>query len=279
MISLIDRTIGELGQESSALLRELLLSAGADAVEEHDKPRFEEFRVNDIREARTMALAAESCRLNGGVRIRGLDDILLGNRQSLFSELHRHFAGRLEFAPGDGCGLATAAAVEWALMFAADCRIVVTFGGIGGYAAYEEVAVALKLARLRKVGKNYPEFPRIRAEIERITGESFPRNKPVTGSDVFRVKSETHIDGILKQPKTYMPFPPEIVGRETEIVLSKQSGKSAAAYKLEQMGRSADDKQINKILALVKRLSVLRNGNVTDSEFEEIVRKVCGDET
>jgi homocitrate synthase NifV len=269
MIFLIDRTIAELG--GNAELRVLLTDAGADLIEESAKPAVPEFVVNDIREARTMALAAEACKAHGSVRLKGFDDIMLGSWRTEFEQLHRTFDGKIEFAPTDACGLATAAAVEWALMFKS-CRLVTAFGGIGAYAAFEEVVMALQHARIRKVGKSYGMFPQITALVEQATAAEFSPNKPIIGSEVYKVKSGIHIDGILKQPKCYLPFPPEDVGRKTEFVLSKQSGKSVVISKLEQYGiRGAN---IEKILAAVKALSLSENRNVTDTEFIQISAEV-----
>jgi homocitrate synthase NifV len=270
MIFIIDRTIAELGENTE--LRSLLQEAGADLTEETAKPSVPEFIINDIREARTMALASEACRTYGSVRLRGFDDILLGNCRSDFEQLNRLFNGNIEFAPTDACGLSTAAAVEWALMFQKSCRIVTTFGGIGGYAAFEEVVMALRLARVRKVGMSYKIFPQITALVESAKDSIFSPNKPIIGSAVYKVKSGIHVDGILKQPKCYLPFLPEDVGRKTEIVLSKHSGKSAVISKLEQY--EIRNGNVEKILAAVKSLSIAENRNVTDEEFIKISAEV-----
>jgi len=278
MIYIIDRTIPELGEIADAshvdALRELLVSVGIDSVEEAIKPPVAEFHINDVREARTMALAAEACKKNGVVRLRGFDDILLGNWETDFSILHSQFDGIVEFCPSDNCGLATATAIGWALTFQKNCRIITTFGGIGNHAAFEEVAIALKLARIRKVGKNYPEFPKIAEVVEKITGQQFPQNKPIIGREVYRVKSGIHIDGMLKQPKCYTPFPPEDVGQTTEIALSKQSGKSAVEFKMKQLNLNVNN--IEKVLKRIKQLSINENRNINDDEFRKIVLEVNG---
>ncbi|MDR2616060.1 MAG: hypothetical protein LBC28_05705 [Oscillospiraceae bacterium] len=298
MIFITDRTLScidgyDPGTEQIRALAGLLISAGADCIETSERVfsacsdmlaaipyalrlrddktiqsggvRTTEFIVNDIRDAYTLTRAAELPR----VRLRGFDDVMLGGFKADFRYLRGLLVGEPELCPTNAYGMATAAAVEWALT--GGRYIVTTFGGVGGFAAFEEVVMALRLARVRKVGRSYPEFPRIRELLESITDERFAPNKPIIGTELFRVKSGIHVDGILKQPKSYLPFPPEDVGRKTEIVLSKHSGGSSVRYKLGQLGISVRKNDEERILALVKSRSESKNGNISDSELIEIV--------
>ena len=52
-------------------------------------------------------------------------------------------------------------------------------------------------------------------------------NKPITGQNAFSHKSGVHTNGILKDPRTYEPFDPSLLGRERKIIIDKYTGKSA----------------------------------------------------
>jgi homocitrate synthase NifV len=176
-----------------------------------------EIIINDMREAYTIARFAEAPL----VRVRGLDDCLLGDYRQSFAHLKSAFAGRVEFCPGNRYHLATALAAEW-VQNEKDADIVTSFGGLGGFAATEEVMLILRLQRLRKPGKTYEFVPEMADLLRRMSGEAL--NKPILGKHLFHVKSSIHVDGILKLPKCYEPFPPEIIGQTRQIVRGKQSG-------------------------------------------------------
>jgi homocitrate synthase NifV len=176
-----------------------------------------EIILNDMREAYTIARFAEAPL----VRIQGLDDCLLGDYRQAFGHLKKAFAGRVEFCPGNRYHLASALAAEW-VQNEKEADVVTAFGGLGGFAATEEVLMVLRLQRLRKPGKTYEFFPEMADLLRKISGEAL--NKPIIGKRLFHVKSSIHVDGILKLPKCYEPFPPEIIGQTRQIVRGKQSG-------------------------------------------------------
>jgi homocitrate synthase NifV len=172
--------------------------------------------LNDIREAYTIARFADAPR----VRVQGMDDCLLGDYRQVFSNLKEAFPGQLEFCPGNRYHLASALAAEWALAYK-DCDIVTSFAGLGGFAATEELMLILRVQRLRKTGKTYEFFPEMADLLRKMTGEAL--NKPIIGKRLFYVESGIHVDGVLKLPKCYESFPPEIIGQTRKIVLGKES--------------------------------------------------------
>ncbi|MFQ5405937.1 MAG: 2-isopropylmalate synthase, partial [Candidatus Micrarchaeia archaeon] len=101
-----------------------------------------------------------------------------------------------------------------------------TVNGVGertGNAALEEVVVSLqelygvktiktqKLYELSSFAKALFNFP-------------LSPNKPLVGENAFSHESGIHVDGILKNPKTYEGIPPETVGRQRKILVGKLSG-------------------------------------------------------
>lgn len=270
--------MGELPEGGKYVLR---LKNENDAVAYRDFNRFvcrnaqkntddtvcTEIVLNDFRERYTLARYSEY----KAVRIYGLNDLLLQNYISAFQKIRESFSGYVELCPTNNCYCATAIAVEWISSGGLD--IVSSFGGIGGFASTEEVIMHLKLERSRKVGKSYPEFPQMRRKLESITGVPFPHNKPILGEHILAVESGIHVDGIVKQPKCYEPFPPETVGQTRRFVLGKQSGTASIRIKLEELGCCVDSKQIPELLRAVKNKSIEVNRAISDEEFLDLARE------
>ena len=52
-----------------------------------------------------------------------------------------------------------------------------------------------------------------------------PANYPLLGAEAFSTRAGVHIDGLLKDPETYMSFDPQrVLGRPIEVVVSDRSG-------------------------------------------------------
>ncbi|MDR0196695.1 MAG: isopropylmalate synthase, partial [Oscillospiraceae bacterium] len=193
-----------------------------------------------------------------------------GDYLQTFNYLKEAFCGSIEFCPGNRFGCASALAAEWVSNGAGD-EVVSSFGGVGGFAPTEELFMIFRLARLRKVGKTYEFFPKMADLLRRITGESF--DKSVIGERIFHVESGVHVDGILKLPKCYEPFPPEIVGRERKIVLGKHSGSASIRAKAKELGLDCAEEGIPKLLQMVKEFGAKKRGALTDEEFLTLARR------
>jgi homocitrate synthase NifV len=241
-----------------------------NAPEDADARVRAEALINDVREAYTIARFGAY----GKVRLTGFADMLLGDYPSAFASLRTSFRADTEFCPTNRLGFATAMACEWAM--SGGGSLVTSFGGVGGFAPTEEVVMALRLGRARKVGKTYAFFPEMAELLGEITGHRVRGNKPVLGHRIFHVESGIHVDGIVKQPKCYEPFPPEVVGRERRIVLGKHSGAASVRFKLAEMGISCDDGFVTELAEHVKSLAAEKNSALTNLEFVGIVRAVTG---
>jgi homocitrate synthase NifV len=203
-------------------------------------------------------------------RIEGLDDALCGNELQTFAQAKESFGDDVEFCPGNRFHCATALAAEWVISGAGN-NVASSFGGIGGFAATEELIMILRLNGLRKADKTYPFFPEMTKLFARITGKKVRPNKPVIGKRIFNVESGIHVDGILKQPECYEPYPPELVGRKRKIVLGKQSGTASIRAKLAELNISCAEEHIPFVLEQVKKKASAKNRAITKREFSKIV--------
>ncbi len=227
-----------------------------------------EIQINDLREIPLLVQTGPP----GPVRVTGLDDIMSFDYAPAFSALRQTFKGRLSLCPENRCHCATAIAVEWLLSGGEEAAA--SFGGIGGLAATEEVAMALRLEVRRKPNLDFQVFPKIKALLEDITGEPFAKNKPVVGDEIFSVEAGIHIDGITKNPAIYEPFPPQLVGAARKLVLGKHSGQMSIRLKIDELGLSPDGVNVTGLLTAVRRESVRLERSLTDGEFAALYQEI-----
>jgi 2-isopropylmalate synthase len=143
-----------------------------------------------------------------------------------------------------------------------------TVNGIGeraGNASLEEVVMALTLHQ-DQYGRTHRVDTRMLAPLCRLTAELtgivLPLMKPVGGANIFATEAGIHQDGLLKNPDTYLPFRPELVGGdEIRLVLGRHSGRRAVAHRLQGLGIPHHDASVSRI---VERLKLLPKGTVVD---------------
>jgi homocitrate synthase NifV len=218
---------------------------------------------------------AANCGNGGIVRVQGLDNIITGDYLNMFARLRKRFSGGIEFCPANRYNFAAALSAEWLTNGGAingGNRIAASFGGIGCFAPTEEIIMILKLAKLRKADKIYGFFPEMASLFNKITGKPVRCNKPVLGGRIFHVESGIHVDGILKDPTCYEPFPPETVGLKREIVIGRQSGAASIKAKLAELGISCAQEKIPAVIEGVRAKSDEKRGALTNQEFAEVVR-------
>ncbi len=204
-------------------------------------------------------------------RLEGLDDALCGDYLQTFAQAREAFGEDIEFCPTNRFYCATALAAEW--MMNGGKNVAGSFGGIGGFAATEELVMILRIKGLRKANKAYKFFPEMAKLFCKIMGKNMRQDKPIIGKRIFHVESGVHVDGILKQPERYEPFPPEIVGQRRKIVLGKQSGTASVRAKLLELNIQCSEKHIPHILEQVKAQASAKNGAISEWEFAKIVKE------
>ena len=245
-------------------IAEFVCPNAPSGVDERIRP---EVRLDDIVDIDSIADYAGCAK----ARVLGMGGALCGDYTRAFARLREFFSNDIEFCPTDRFHCATALAAEWVTGGAGG--VVTAFGGIGGFAPTEELIMVLRMNGLRGADKNCGFFPEMAGLFGKITGKCVRPNKPVIGGRIFHVESGVHVDGILKQPKCYEPFPPEAVGQERKIVLGKQSGAASIRAKLSELNIEFADECIPRILETVRAKAMEKGGAVTDEEFTEIAKE------
>jgi homocitrate synthase NifV len=134
-----------------------------------------------------------------------------------------------------------------------------TFAGIGGeagYAALEQVILSAVVINNMQFEGNIKILQKIKVLVEEITGMITDKDKPIIGKDIFLCGSGVHVDGIMKNPKNYEPFEPEIVGLKRRIVLGKHSGANAVEWILKQNNIGYDKNDLPKIIQFIQEKSI-----------------------
>jgi homocitrate synthase NifV len=130
-----------------------------------------------------------------------------------------------------------------------------TIAGIGeraGNAALEEVAMGLKHLYGMDVSLHADMFPLLAKILAKASRRAVPSQKPIVGEAIFWHESGIHVDGVLKDPKNYQPYPPEEVGAHHAFVLGKHSGTTALVGICARMGISMSQNEATAMLPLVR---------------------------
>ena len=143
-------------------------------------------------------------------------------------------------------GLATANTL--AAIKAGATHASVTVIGLGeraGNAPLEEVAVALRQLYGRETGVVLSELGNVADVVAAAAARTIPLNKAIVGDHVFTHESGIHVDGLLKDQRTYQSLDPVLFGRSNRIVIGKHSGLSAITSLLSDLHlpASADELQ------------------------------------
>lgn len=135
-----------------------------------------------------------------------------------------------------------------------------TVNGIGeraGNASLEEVVMALAMHRdqyQRTFRIDLTRLAPLCHLVEQLTGVRIPRMKPIGGANIFATEAGIHQDGLLKNPDTYLPFRPEVVGGgELQLVLGRHSGRRAVAHRLQELAIPVSDSDVARICELIKQ--------------------------
>jgi methanogen homocitrate synthase len=169
-----------------------------------------------------------------------------------------------------GCAVANTITAAQAGAF----QLHTTVNGIGeraGNASLEELLVALRMkANIDRYDLSH--LTELSHMVEKFSGITLPMNKPVTGELAFSHESGIHIAAILKDPSSYEYFPPDMVGGERHFILGKHTGKKALEHVMAGLGCECTDKQVCRVLDLVKDHSE-NKCNITPEILRKLITK------
>ncbi len=176
---------------------------------------------------------------------------------ALVSVLRQQTDLELEIHAHDDLGLATANTL--AAIQAGATHASVTVIGLGeraGNAPLEEVAVALKQLHGRETGIALDQLGGVAALVAAAAARPIPANKAIVGDDVFTHESGIHVDGLLKDRRTYQALDPRMLGRAHRFTIGKHSGIASIAACLSELGLPVAPAELPAILARVRERAV-----------------------
>ncbi|AEV67926.1 isopropylmalate/homocitrate/citramalate synthase [Acetivibrio clariflavus DSM 19732] len=209
------------------------------------------------------------------VRLAGLDSIFDPLWVNKVKKLSKTLNKAINICPQDTYYSATALALE-AIMSGIN-SITVSFLGYGkstGLAALEEVVTATKVILNTEMKLDLSKLPEAAQYFTLISGIKIPENKPVVGKRIFEYQAGIHADGIEKDPETYEPFDPSMVGLKRELTIGKHSGKRALQRKLEELGIICKLEEAARILNYVREKSIQCKRDLLDEEILDIYKSL-----
>jgi 2-isopropylmalate synthase len=195
-------------------------------------------------------------------------------------------AGILQHTPGiekaivsvhchNDLGLATANTL--AGLKAGARQAEVTINGIGeraGNTSLEEVVMAIRTRPSVygfTTGIDTSQIARVSKMVSNYTGMVVQPNKAIVGANAFAHEAGIHQDGMLKNFLTYEIMRPEDVGIErSRIVLGKHSGRHALRARLEELGISLNEADLEQAFQRFKNLADKKK-TVTDADLEALI--------
>ncbi|HTO59789.1 MAG TPA: homocitrate synthase [Bradyrhizobium sp.] len=214
----------------------------------------------------------------GARRFRIADTLSVLDPEStyaLIADLRATTDLELEFHGHDDLGLATANTL--AAIKAGASHASVTVIGLGeraGNAPLEEVAVALKQLYGHDTGVIMSELEHVATVVAKAAARAIPLNKAIVGEHVFTHESGIHVDGLLKDQRTYQSLDPRLLGRANRIVIGKHSGLSAITSLLAELQLAATAEEAKGILGRVRKHAVENKGPVARETVTAIWREV-----
>ncbi|WP_375410930.1 2-isopropylmalate synthase [uncultured Methylobacterium sp.] len=156
-------------------------------------------------------------------------------------------------------------------------QVECTINGIGeraGNAPLEEVVMAIRTrgdAMPYETGIETTMLTRASKLVSHATNFPVQYNKAIVGRNAFAHESGIHQDGMLKHSETYEIMTPASVGvAKTALVMGKHSGRAAFRAKLDELGLSLTDNQMQDAFDRFKTLAD-RKKHVYDEDIEALV--------
>jgi homocitrate synthase NifV len=189
-------------------------------------------------------------------------------------------AMQLGFHAHNDLGMATANSL--AALQSGARSVDVTVGGLGeraGNAALEQVVMALRLVANHDAGIRTVQLAELCRCVAQAAGRAIPVDQPIVGSHVVRHESGIHVHGMLRDPRTYQPFPAEWVGRNDQtIVAGKHSGRASLEHLLAEAGVCVDRRQATALLPHVQRLAESQKRALSAAELVQLHASVFSTE-
>ncbi|MHB8808982.1 MAG: homocitrate synthase/isopropylmalate synthase family protein [Desulfobulbaceae bacterium] len=217
--------------------------------------------------ATAVALGVERIRLADtvGILTPGTTAALVTRQHQLHPRVEFAFHGHNDFGMATANGVsALEAGARWADV------TVLGLGERAGCARLEELAALLTLVQGSK-GYRLDQLTPLCALVAEASGRPIPANHPLVGEAVFSCETGIHVHGLLADPATYEPFPPERLNSRRTIFLGAKSGRRAVAGYLARLGTPVNQAVLPELAKRIRRLATGLGRPLREEEVRNLV--------
>jgi isopropylmalate/homocitrate/citramalate synthase len=97
-------------------------------------------------------------------------------------------------------------------------------------------------------------------------------HKAVIGENAFSQEIDEQTEDTRSQPLLYVPFPPEIIGREMQFYLGRQAGRKLIQNRMIEAGIRASPMQIEEVVRRMRRMHESVDKGEAQMTFYQIKR-------
>lgn len=190
---------------------------------------------------------------------------LIRSSRARFPQLEFAFHGHNDF------GLATANALS-ALEAGAHWADV-TVLGLGeraGCARLEELTAMLTLVRKRKEYR-VERLPLLCGLVAEAAGLAIAANHPLVGRAIFTCETGLHVHGLLQDPASYEPFPPERLNASRTLLLGAKTGARAVAGYLAGIGLPQSEQALPQMLRRIRQRAAELGRPLREPEIKALI--------
>ncbi len=149
----------------------------------------------------------------------------------------------------------------------------VTLLGLGeraGNSRLEEVLAYLVLQKNR-TSYSLTGLPELSGLVAQESGREIAPSRPIIGKDLFSCETGIHLQGILKDPATYEPFDPGLVGARRIMLIGSQAGRHSIAATLGRLGLPRpDESHLACLTRRVRSLAGKMGRPLEDKEIQQL---------
>lgn len=176
----------------------------------------------------------------------------------VIGDLVNHLGPNIEMHTHNDFGMATGNAL--AGLKGGAHYVTGSIGGLGersGNAAIEEIVMALKIVDGIELPIATQQFRAAAEYVAEASARAIPIWKAIIGTNVFAHESGIHVDGVIKDPRTYEAFAPEEVGLQRQLLVGKHSGSHTVIHKFHnEFGIELSSEEAQAILTRARAMAV-----------------------
>ncbi len=203
-------------------------------------------------------MLAETADKAGAFRLRLADTVGIASPLKIITMLQDCQFGRMDSAVHchNDFGMATAntiTALEQGVKWAD-----VTILGLGERAGNSRLEEVLAYLATQKDICNYriSHLSELSRFVEKISTHPISPWRPIIGNDIFSCETGLHLLGLDKDPSTYEPFPPCLVGRKRAIFIGRKAGRRSVAASLQRLGLpELDETSLDSLTGNIRALA------------------------